>query len=181
MQELFNNDKNNIRITIFKDASWLKKIRILVHMCLRFENPIYGDYVYVWDRLGTEHPNSKTFFYFNDQTQKGCEGIAGKVRQKKEEIVSPKLPDLKDIDLFDRNAINNPKIVKYMKDGHIDNIETLRRLNIKSTFIYGNVLFNQKGEVKGVLVIDSFLKHSPFNESVRENLRYYIKMLSTAL
>lgn len=62
-----------------------------------------------------------------------------------------------------------------------DNFEALVRIKKKARHIYADALCDQAGEFKGVLVIDAFTEESPFNETVRNNMSYYLKILGTTL
>lgn len=186
LEELFENDKNNVRITIFKDANRFRKIKICFKCWWAGIKFKWKSYVIVWERLGTEHPNSKTFFYFNPETQRTSEGIAGKVRQAQEARLVEDLPDLENINLDkvilrDKSSGAVQKINEYMRRGYIDDFKTLKRLNRKSRHIYGTVLTNQLGEFKGVLVIDSFNENSPFDYPILDNVQYYVKLIATTM
>jgi hypothetical protein len=186
LDELFDGDKNNYRITIFKNANLFRRLkiyRIQIKECFKcwrrgekIIHPKRGKYVYVWERLGTEHTNSKTFFYYDSETAKTCQGVAGAVMQGLSGIIVPDLPNLENIDLSTVNLNNNrsttTRVVReYMREGYVNDFEALKRINKKARHIYGNILDN--GEPKGVLVIDSFLENSFLSEAVISRLTYY--------
>lgn len=186
LEELFENDKNNVRITIFKDAGFWRKCRICLSRYFKKEPFKWSSFIYVWERLGTEHPNSKTYFYFNPETIKDCEGIAGRVRQSKAELFVEDLPNIEPIDLkklrfLDKNSTEVKTIKSYMSKGYVDDARTLIRLNRHSRHIYGAVLTDKLGDFKGVLVIDSFNSYSPFDWETRQNIGYYLKLIGQTM
>lgn len=193
MEELFEGDRQNVRITLFKDANGLRHVwiyTILVWRKIRMWKlpwPPWGKYVYVKERQGTEFPLSKTFFYYSPETRKKCQGVAGIVRQSQEEIVVKDLPDLDEVDLtqidMNKRKAANVKIVRdYMEKGHIRDFETLRRIHRPARHFYGNILQNIDGAFKGVLVIDSWQNHCPFDdESVMKKLSFYLTLFAPTM
>lgn len=193
--ELLNCDKNNYRITIFKDAGLWKSFVIyarLLNNCFRcwrrgqqISRLKRGGFVYVWERLGTEHPHSKTFYYYAVETARDCQGVAGTVRQSLTDIVVQDLPYIEDIDLatidLKNNRVNDTQKVKdYMSRSYIKDFETLKRLHRRPRHIYGNILNNNNG-ARGVLVIDSFLDQSFLGEDVEGRLAQYAIMIGATM
>lgn len=188
LEELFENDKMNVRITIFKDVNLWRKILIYLQRLFVIEGSWkkFDNYVFVWERLGKEYPDSRTFLRYNSQSQEGCQGIAGFVRQSEIDILVENLPNIEQIKVEelskkDKNTKRYKTVTDYMKRSYIDDFDTLKRLHRKSRHIYGNVLTNQQGELKGVLVIDSLNDQTPFNNSVLDNIPYYLKLIATTL
>lgn len=194
--ELFNNNKQSTRITIFKDASpfrillyliYQNKLKALLFWKLGW-HPISGRYIMIKERVGLYHEKSKTFFKYTDQTDTGCQGIAGRVRFQREAICITQLPDIRNIDLesikINSKARDAQNIREYMKRGHVD-FETLKRINVKSLHFYGDVLYNQesrnKGKPQGILIVDSVEPESPFTEEVIQKISIYSELLSYTL
>jgi hypothetical protein len=172
LDELLDGDKNNYRITIFKDANVFRRSRLYRAHRKR------GRYVYVWERLGTEHPNSNTCFYYSAETARDCQGIAGAVMQGLTDIMVTDLPDIENIDLNsvdfnNKRAAATKAVISYMERGYINDFETLKRLHRKARHIYGNILNDIEGNPKGVLVIDSFLEGSFLSPEVVTRLSHY--------
>jgi hypothetical protein len=194
LEELLSGDRNNYRISIFRKATLVRRLRIYLvqafdcYKCWRKgEKPIFrrGKYVYVSERLGTEHPSSKTFFYYSPDTIKKCQGVAGAVMQGLSVIAVQDLPnientDLTTIDLKNKKSPITRKVRDYMNRGYVSDIQTLRRIHKKSRHIYGNILNNAKGP-EGVLVIDSFLEQSFLDESVITRLGYYATIIGSTM
>lgn len=194
LEELLSGDRNNYRISIFRKATLFRRFRIYgkqagdCYRCWRKgEKPIFlrGKYVYVRERLGTEHPNSRTFFYYSPDTIKKCQGVAGAVMQGLSVIVVPDLPDIEginlvSIDLKNKKSLFTRRVRDYMSRGYVSDIQTLRRIHKKSRHIYGNILNNAKGP-EGVLVIDSFLEESFLNDSVITRLGYYATIIGATM
>ncbi len=193
MEELFKGDRQNVRITVFKDANLLRHLWIYLILLGRKAKswklgwPSWGKYVYVKERQGTEFPLSKTFFYYSPHTRKKCQGVAGIVRQSQEEIIVKDLPDLDHIDLtrldMNKKRSADVKLVReYMEKGHIRDFETLRRVNRPARHFYGNILQNSEGAFRGVLVVDSWQDQCPFDdESVMKRLSYYLTLFAPTM
>lgn len=194
-EELLGGDKNNYRITIFKDAGFFKRLIIYAQLGMSFVGglvtgrkvkwPKRGRFVYVWRRLGTEHPDSKTFYYYAKQTAKNCQGVAGTVMQSLTDIVVENLPDIEDINLNTVDSSNRHdqdarKVLKYMGRSYIKDFETLKRLHRRPRHIYGNILNNPDG-ARGVLVIDSFLEQSFLSEDIEGRLGKYAIMIGATM
>lgn len=192
MEELFDKNKGgHVRITIFKDAGRLRHWKFYWTLWWRWKrkvcelSPEKGKYVYVKERLGTEFADSNTFLFYDPNTRTKVSGIAGFVRQSREQITVPDLPDLTKIDLNNVN-LNDSKdqrvvlIKDYMNRGMVD-FDTLKRINVKGRHFFGTMLTDKDGEPKGVLVVDSTGENSPFNSTTETRLEYYAKMLNTAM
>jgi hypothetical protein len=192
LDESFNGAKEHVRITIFKDTRWLV---VLYHYYKDFcrhplekraARPKLGKYIMATERVGTENPYSKACFYFSPKSARFSQGIAGKVRQKESELVASNLPDISDLNLHEVNFRDerNPitlRVKEYMKLGHIDDIETLKRLHIKARHFYGNVLYNKSGDPTGVLVIDDTRENNPFDDATVTKLAHYLKLFSPTM
>lgn len=193
MEELFQGDRQNVRITVFKDATGLRHLWIyLVVLSRKFKSwklpwPAWGNYIYVKERQGTEFPMSKTFFHYSRHTRKKCQGVAGIVRQSQEEIILKDLPDLDHIDLktidMNKKRSSDVKLVReYMEKGYIRDFETLKRVHRPARHFYGNILQNNEGAFKGVLVIDSWQDESPFeDEGVMKRLSFYLTLFAPTM
>jgi len=188
LEELFANDKRKIRITIFKDVSFLRRIWIYIKRLFSGTKgawKVFGNYLVAWERLGRDR--SSAFFRFDMAHEANCKGVVGVTRHREESVLVVDLPDINGIDLNCAEMGNKrTKIYKsvrlYMRNGYLgDDLETLKRINRKSLHIYGNVLSDRFGRFKGVLVIDSFHNQSPFDTKVIKNMPYYIKIISETL
>lgn len=185
MGELFRNDTWNFRISIFKDASFLRNRWMYLKRFFSSKTAwkeISQKYVYVWDRLG--RPNSKTCLRFHASKEKRCEGVAGQCRHTGLDLLVEDLPDLSKIDLLAIDILgrtHQAKVVRhYLDDGYV-NMQTLKSLNRKARHLYGNVLTDEKGNIKGVLVIDNFEQVSPFDDEVLKKIPYYLKIIASTL
>lgn len=193
MQDLFGNNMGSVRITVFRDANMFR--HALIYAKLLLENlksnvwklPRKGKYIYIKERLGTEFTESKTFFYYSPETRKKCQGVAGVVRQSLEEIVVKNLPDIETIDLStvnikSRKSSDSKKVLEYMDNGHVRDLETLKRIHVRAKHFYGNILQNSDGTPKGVLVIDSTLPECAFEDpSVMEKLSNYLTLFTPTM
>lgn len=188
-EQVLNNDKTKARITLFRDAGFLKrwwyrvldffgllkkgwKLKRILKYCYR------AQYVSIFKRWGTEHRKSKTHFYFDSQTAANCQGVAAQVRQREEEIVVS-LPNLDGIDLQTVNE-SHPAVREFMDKGYINDVSVIRKLNKTAPFIYGNIISVAGGRKKYVLVIDSWTVRSPFKPARRRLLSTYIKQISNS-
>lgn len=189
-EQVLDNDKTKARITLFRDAGlfrrlWFKfldffglwkrqwKIKDILKYCWE------AKYIYIFKRWGTEHKNSRTHFCFNSETASRCQGLAGQVRQREEEIIVS-LPSLEGIDL---NTVdeNDLTIKEFMKKGYISDFKVLRSINRIAPFIYGNIISVSGGKKKYVLVIDSWAKTSPFRSPLkRKFLSNFVKQISAS-
>lgn len=193
LDDLFEGDKANVRITIFQDVSWLRVIWI--HFYPLFRHPIKwwsmpksarpkfedGKYLCVTDRIGSGR-ESKTFFYYDPKVLAKSQGVAGRARQIEGVVITQGLPDISSIDLhnLDMNITNDSNVKRvnnYMRRGHINDFETLKRLHRKARHFYGNILFNKKNVPKGVLVIDDMRAKKPFDDETQNRLEHYVKLL----
>lgn len=204
LEELFENNQRDIRITIFKDAGasrnfYLNMKNVLSNIFgmlkilfmnivrhrrekIRFSfEKMWGKYIYVWERIGLEYPKSRTYFYYSMKTGHDCQGFAGRVRHDLASLDASNLPDIESIDLDSLNLSsrsNDAKNVReYMERGYIKDFKTLKRINRRAKHFYGTVIFNKKGEPKGVLIIDSLQPDSPFNEQIKSKLFFYSKII----
>ncbi|HEY6243073.1 MAG TPA: hypothetical protein VIX17_03965 [Pyrinomonadaceae bacterium] len=193
LEELFDGNRQEVRITVFTDAGPWRRLWIFLRQLYRnvrartWKLPPRGNYIYIKERRGNEFPNSKTFLYYSPDTRKKCHGVAGLVRQSLEEIVVKNLPDLDHIDLKKLDMTNKrkddvKKVRRYMEESHLRDLEPLMRINKLARHIYGNILENQEGIPKGVLVIDSWQQNCPFdNPGVMTKLSYYLTLFSPTM
>lgn len=185
-KELFAGHKGDLRITIFKDANIFRRIGIYCRQANTGIRHIKrGDYIYAKERLGSQFEDAKTYLYFSKQNRKKCEGVAGVVRQSREEKVVHDLPDIEDVDLDQVNlkgkSARDNAVRVYMSEGYIRDFATLRRINIKGRHFYSNILQNKDGDIKGVLIIDSTQARSPFDEATVVRLSHYVEMFKPTL
>jgi len=196
MEDLFPGDRQNVRITVFRDAGINTHIWIYVKLYLlnarrqKYRLPPKGKYICVKERQGTEFKGSKTCLYYSPETRKKCHGVAGVVRQSLEEIVVKDLPDVDQIDLSrysqtdiaTKRTAEVKKIRKYMENGHLRDIEALKRINKLARHFYGNILQNSQGTPKGVLVIDSWQQKCPFDDpAVMKKLSFYLALFTPTM
>lgn len=193
IEELFKGDRQNVRITVFKDANIFMHFWIYLRLLIRnlrlkqFRLPPRGKYIYVKERRATEFQRSKTFLYYSPDTRKKCHGVAGHVRQSLEEIVVKDLPDLEDVDLKQldmtkKRSADVKNVRKYMEDGHLRDIDTLKRINKLGRHFYGNILQNNQGIPRGVLVIDSWQRNCPFDDpSMMKKLSFYLALFTPTM
>jgi hypothetical protein len=195
LEELCSGDKNNYRISIFRKARVLRRLHIYLIQAVDYwkawrngEKPAFlrGEYVYVSERLGTEHPNSKTFFHYTPDTARRCQGVAGACMQGLTDIAVTDLPNIDTLDLntldLKNKKLGATKLVRdYMSRGYVSDIQTLRRLHKKSRHIYGNILNNLEGDPRGVLVVDSFLDQPFLNEDVIKRLGHYATIIGATM
>jgi hypothetical protein len=193
IEELFYGDRQHVRITVFKDANVFMHLWIYLRLLVRnlrakkYRLPPKGKYIYVKERRATEYEHSKTFLYYSPDTRKKCHGVAGHVRQSLEEIVVKDLPDiehinLNELDMNKRRSADVRNVRKYMENGHLRDLETLRRINKLARHFYGNILQNSDGTPKGVLVIDSWQANCPFDDpSVMKKLSYYLSLFTPTM
>lgn len=193
IEELFDGDRQHVRITVFKDANIFVHFWIYLRLLLRnlrekkFKLPPRGKYICVKERRATEYEHSKTFLYYSPDTRKRCHGVAGHVRQSLEEIVVKDLPDieninLKELDMSKRRSADVRNVRKYMENGHLRDLGALRRINKLARHFYGNILQNSQGTPKGVLVIDSWQRNCPFDDpAVMKKLSFYLALFTPTM
>jgi len=192
MEELFGGQRQNVRITIFKDAgvfvhSWIY-LRLLAANIRAGRKwlPPRGKYVYVKERLGTEFSRSKTFFYYSPATRKKCHGVAGIVRQSLEVMILKNLPDIEGIDLRTLNMANKRSpdvraVQDYIDQSYLRDFESLKRIHSPARHFYGSILQNNESP-KGVLVIDSVQNDCPFEDPlVLKRLSYYSSLFTPTM
>lgn len=206
MTDVFDNDKQKIRITIFEETNYLFVLKAFfsllwahiknektLHCGFSFPLP-FKRYLQVSKRAGTENNKSKTYFYVDEKTQKQCEGIAAALWQVaitsqsgSDSMLIPRdfnssvLPNINEINLNDEGnwTEQERKDVKtYMDATFIKNVATLRRLFSKARSFYAIILYNEKLLPVAVLVVDS-VKDSHFDPEDLKSLRGYVKIFST--
>ena len=193
IEELFDGDRQHVRITIFKDASTLVHAWIYLRLAIRnfrekkFRLPPKGKYICIKERRASEYERSKTFLYYSPDTRKKCHGVAGHVRQSLEEIVVKNLPDLehvdlKTLDMTKKRSADVKNVRKYMENGHLRDIDALKRIHKLALHFYGNILQNEQGTPKGVLVIDSWQQKCPFEDpAVMKKLSFYLALFTPTM
>lgn len=194
MSNVFNNNQN-IRITIFKDVWWIKVFAFYIKSNLRhptlwykgkskYPYPRYGKYIRASERIGTENPKSKVYFYYSLKTQSECEGVAAVARQKKGEQKAFRLPNINHIDFINIHSLENSEhkvvIGEYMRKSFINNFKTLKRLHIKARHFYAHVLVDSNAKTVAVLVVDCNGATSPFDEIVLSKISGYVDLFSSA-
>lgn len=199
-QELFDNERRELRITIFKTAGfwvsawiWLRIAFRAFHRLIRRKPwwlpmkwyKLYQyRFIYIEQRLGTEYTNSSTFFFYHPQTDSECEGLASKAIQRGESISTLNLPDISNCDL--RAAENGGELPECVQDymaKTFSSLQTLRRLNVKALHFHGEPLYNpDTGKPIGVLMIDSRqLNCALSGKKVPGRIQAYAKMLNHAI
>ncbi len=189
--DLFGGEKQLLRATIFKDCGYWKSFQCYWRLFFRAmkmklagkeaELPKLGNsYIMVWNRIGTEYPNSKTFLMVSKDTREKCDGIAARIRQSTETIIVHSLPDIQNFDLSDINHGNIPDNVKEYVQKTYTSLDTLRRLNRRALHYYGEIIYDQKinkGKPIGVLIVDSWQKENPFTEELKPKVQRYLQIL----
>ncbi len=191
-EQVLDNDRNTGRITLFTDVGllrrWWYRVKDFVYLKRRRSKTIKeawtycwnANYIRIWDRWGTEHRNSKTYFCVNHQTAALCQGVAGQVRQR-EVAVTVALPRIEGLDLKAEPC--DQRVTDYMNQGHISDINVLRMINRPAPYIYGAIISTNGGSRKYVLVVDSWAESDPFlSRRVKKTvLPAYIKQISAVL
>lgn len=194
LTDIFNDEAQNTRITIFRDASWIKIFWIWVkesfwHPILlfsgkskhRFPNP-FNKYIIATERVGTENPNSQTYFLFVKKTRKECEGIASVVKQINQDLKVDNLPDINNINLDEFDELDDEtktKVNEYIQATCLPSMDCLKRLHIKARHFYATILKDEMLESKAVLIVDSISEETPFDEDTINKVSGYIKVFST--
>jgi len=190
---IFNNDRD-VRVTIFRDAWW---IRVLL-TCVRknFLHPVKlyqgrsqytfpkkGKYIKVSERVGTEHSESNTYFFISNTTWRECEGVAAVARHENGEKVVNDLPDIKNIDLFSLDLASGSAeaaiVTRYMEEGLVRDFEVLKRIHITARHVYAHVLLDSKASTVAVLVIDSSADVTPFTEENKSKIGGYVELFTS--
>lgn len=181
--EFFSDDRQQIRLTLFGKVG---PVRSLYYFVVRFFGAIVRylrrlppdwprisqRYLRIFQRYGTEYRYSKTFFYYDPDTESGCEGIAARVFQTGRSIVVPDLPVLdKTLIRAIRDPRQSPREVQTYLHSTGSKLHTLKRLNVLARHLAGEVIFDGEGEPVGVLMLDSTLSENPFDTSVMEDIR----------
>lgn len=107
--ELFNGDRRNIRITIFKDMSLFRKIRFNIQWIVSgFKGPrvkiFFQSYIFAWGRLKSHWVG--TFLEYDKNDENKCIGLASVARHQEGTTHVFNLPDISDIDLTSINLIS---------------------------------------------------------------------------
>ena len=194
IKDLFNNNGKEIRVTLFRDAGIMRNIFFYAKDFLNSFGDKYKSknrfkmkkYIYAKERVGTEYLNSRTYFAYSLQTEKECQGIAGRARHFLESIEVSNLPDIKncnlnEIDMRKKKSQIVKSITEYMVRGYIKDFETLKRLNIRSRHFYGDVVYNREGKPDGVIVIDSVQDNSPFSEDIKRRIAVYKELIGSVV
>jgi len=192
IEEFFDNNARDIRVTIFKDATfWVNlwfNIKSKVFNWFTKEksnNGKWGKFIVVKERFGLEYPKSRTYFNYSSQTREDCQGIAGIVRHNLVSLRVDNLPDIESVNLDGINVKGRTLVEKnvreYMKRAYVKDLRTLKRLNKRARHFYGDVLFDSNGQPKGVFIVDSFQDITPLTADKIERLKYYIKIIGATL
>lgn len=186
LNHLFNNNRE-IRITIFKEVGFFKKIifhlRYFLTQIPKGNFKIKsGSYIQVSQRFGWEMKNSKTSFFYSPNTKTKCQGIAARVIQNLEGIKVERLPNINDINLdeIDMNSEENAEVKKvrdYMNRTFTTDFQTLKRLNAKAIHFKADAIYGSDGIPVGVLIIDCLSGDSPFNDNNMEHFTHYLNLI----
>ena len=65
-----------------------------------------------------------------------------------------------------------------MTRGHLRDLNIFKKIHRKARHFYGTVISNKKGEVWGVLLVDSISSTTPFTDSVREKVDSFARTIS---
>lgn len=188
LDECFQGDAINFRITIFKKTGFWRTLWIYItRLWCEFNwRSIQYSYVRVWERAGKPQ-KSGTYFRYDPDKEANCRGIAGIVMYRGLDVIVERLPNIEHIDITNVPLKDKGKethqatlIRKYAKESYLK-IADLRKIKRKTRHVYGNVLNNELGEFKGVLIIDSCEEQSPFTDDVLKNIPYYLKIIASTL
>jgi hypothetical protein len=193
LRDLFGGDKVRVRITILRDAGRCRALRYFLRLAvtyimsllpgrLRAVRPSVGlAFLYVAQRVGTEYPKSRTFFYYSPHTSAQCDGIAAFARKTEESQLVTALPDLSRVDfrqINKRRPDEIPPIIRtYMRETKTS-WQTLQRLNVLARHFLAEVLYDREGRPTAVLMIDSTQPESPFSSEVESQVKNYVRSLS---
>lgn len=199
--ELFENDKIEIRITIFHDVWWIKEQWLNIYRFLLYKSPIglsqrkdfqRSHYIVIDERIGEEHNNSKRCFPWSNKKLSDCQGVAARARFKKMTECVDDAPDIKDINISEiatlirsdnrrKQAQQQQRLSLYMQRTYMSDIYLISKLNWRATQILAQPIFNSNGDVIGVLVIDScrsLANKIPFDNPVlQSNVDRYVKLI----
>ena len=188
--DVFKND-NKIRITLFEDASFIRNcwynFQLALHQLMRHPGKLFNSlewprYIYVKQRVGIMHPNSKTYLRFSTDTEKKSMGVAGRVRYEKSYKYVRNLPDIHDIDLSEIDIKNNRSPVtrtvrEYMRRSFMrGNFRALKRMNCKAQQIYGFYVEDNANIPSGVLVIDVFKNNWDIGDK-KDEITTFVRLL----
>lgn len=197
LTDVFNNDWQNTRVTIFRDAPWRKIFWIWLTDTLRhpvlffkrkaqhkFPIPFSDKFIISTARAGTENPNPKAYFRFVEKTASECEGIAAYAKQinrdNRREVLIDNLPDINGFDLSSRLSADEQEVLQtYMKATHIKDVKALQRLHRKAKHFFAIALTDDKLDLQAILVVDSITEISPFDDGAKEQVASYVKIFST--
>jgi hypothetical protein len=199
LTDVFNNDWENTRVTIFREASWWKIFWIWLKDTFwnpivflrrkgthKFPNPISDKFIISTARAGTENPSPQTYFRFVERTAVECEGIASYAKQinrdNRREVLIDNLPDINDFDLSDVSLLTDDQrevLRTYMDATHIKDVGALQRLHRKAKHFFAIALTDDKLDSKAILVVDSVTDVSPFDDNTKAQVAGYIKIFST--
>jgi len=197
--EIFDKDLDAHRVTLFKEIRYPKAIvKYIIAFCyhlfcyrkkvkLYFRFPRMGHYLGVYERCGLQLNRSSTMLRVEENDANLCEGIAGYIRYKKMSIQIDNLSDLSPISedewlnakkIGDVRKKYRKAVVSYMTQGYLRDLNIFKKLHRKARHFYGTVISNKKGEIWGVLLVDSISSNTPFNDTVREKVDSFARTIS---
>ncbi len=198
--ELFDNEKTELRITIFRKANWWMAryiwVQVFIMTCnrrargrkkstrMKPRKIFQYRFVHITQRIGTEYNNSGTFFHYNPATREDCESVASHVMQTGDVVTKRDLPDIRALDLSALH-LDGPmpaQVHTYLLETY-STPATVKRLHVIARHFHAVPLVNPKTSARvGVLVIDSVQERCPFDKpSVQRRIDDYATMLNRTL
>lgn len=197
--ELLGGDQHIHRITLFKEVSYPKALyknyKAFLYHLVRVPNkaiwyikpPKIGNYLGIYMRCGTQYKKSSTMFRVEENDPRKCNGVATYIRYCKMAVEAADLPDITDLqdeDFIKAENVDQMKrtrkkdVESYMQQGFVSEFNVLRKMHRRARHFYGTVIQRKNGSIWGVLLADSILKESPFDEITQKRFRSFAETIS---
>ncbi len=191
MDHLFDNQHDQIRITIFKDTYYLTILLTFFKNSIKqiwkrnylYRFPKPGNYIQAKHREGVHYPNSNTYFKFSKNIHTECEGIAAVSRHNQVDEIRTNLPNIRSFNFENKKKLGRSKedrmIKDYMDQCCIHDLNTLKRIQLPPRHIYSTPIMQRNGKPCGVLVVDSIQEESPFDDTICKGIRAFSDLIGT--
>ena len=189
--DIFDGRLKGLRVTLFSEAGPFRNAFAHVVTYFKFmiwptrsiwNCPAWGRFIVIRGRESSEDSRIwwRTMFYCHPQDPDQCEGVATRSMRTFETVSVENLPDIKGINLKDFGGLSEDekrRVAEYKGRSFINDLETLRQINMPCRHIWANVVYNQDGKPIGALVIDSHNEDSFLTEEVDQKLSTYVNAL----
>lgn len=179
-EDCFKNNQSQIRVTVFKKASWFEaSLHYIFHTYIKFITirllpergflsswrrlPIpFSSYLIIFARIGTpSRVIHSTIFRITDDAEK-IEGVVG-FAWRTHKSLKVELPDIRNIEKLKKykkledieESPEKTSIKEYMEKGNIHSYRKLKSIHRYSVSFWAKLICDPGNEPWGVIVIDS--------------------------